>query len=401
MPSLELPDKPSIAVLPFKNMSGDPEQEYFSDGITDDIIVELSRYRELFVIARNSTFAYKGGAANVKQVAAELGVRYVLEGGIRKDGKRVRITAELIEAATGRHLWAERYDRELDDIFAVQDEVARVIVGALGAKLQETDIDRAERKDTDNLDAYDRVLRAHAAYSRFTKADNADARRLCQSAIDLDPGYARAYARLALTYTQDRFSGWADDTAEWLKRAHEAARKAVSLDESDYHGHLSLGICDMVMGRHDQAVTELRRAIELNQNFADSHVQLGNVLAYAGRAEEAATATETAMRLNPLYPPYYLMILGRAHFVRRHYQEALPPLERAVIASPGLTQARAVLAACYAALGRDDDARAEIEEFRDSNPDFTVNYVAKVISYKNPGDLDHHLDLLRKAGLPE
>ncbi len=396
-----LPDKPAIAVLPFDNMSGDAEQEYFSDGITEDIITELSRYRELLVIARNSTFAYKGKAVDVKQVAAELGVGYVLEGGVRRAGGRVRITAQLIDAASGHHLWAERYDRDMDDIFAVQDEIARIIVGALGAKLRETDIDRAMRKEPASLDAYDLVLRAMAHFARLDKADMAEARALCESAIELDPGYARAYAWLAWTYMQDRFSGWADDPDEWLERGYEAARRAVSLDDTDYFGHLPLGIFNAFMGRHDQAVTELERAVELNPNYADSYLQLGNALAFAGRPEEAVAALETAIRLNPHSPPWYQLILGRAYLVWRRYEDAVRPLERAVNAGPGMTQARAALAATYAALGRGAEARAAAAEIVKTMPHFTVGYVAKVLSFAKPDDRDHFLGLLRQAGLPE
>ncbi len=394
-------DKPAIAVLPFDNMSGDAEQEYFADGITEDIITELSRYRELLVIARNSSFAYKGKAADVKRVAAELGVDYVLEGGIRRAGNRVRITAQLIDAATGHHLWAERYDRDMDDIFALQDEITGIIVGALGAKLQASDIDRALRKEPASLDAYDLVLRATALFARINKSDMAEARRLCEGAIALDPGYARAHAWLAWTYMQDRFSGWADDPAEWLKRGYEAGRKAVTLDDTDYHAHIALGIFIAFMGRHDQGIAELERAVELNPNYADSHMQLGNALVFAGRADDAVAALETAMRLNPHHPPWYQMILGRALFVSRRYQDAVPHLERAVNAGPGLTQARAALAASYAALGRDQEASAEIDEIRATTPHFTLGYVNEVVSFKDAGDRDHLIDWLRQAGLPE
>ncbi len=393
------PDKPSIAVLPFENMSGDPEQEYFSDGITEDIITELSRYPEFVVIARNSTFAYKGGA-DPKLVARELGVRFVLEGSVRRAGERVRISAQLIDAAEGGQLWAERYDRDLVDIFAVQDEITRVIAGTLGPRIEASDTERAMRRNPLNMDAYDHVLRATAHHMRFDRAGHAEARREAQLAIDIDPDYARAYSILAFCFFQERNSGYADDPDEWLRLGDEAARKAVALDEGDAVAHLIFGSVSMFARRHDQAIDELRRAVELNPNLAQAHAQLCNALTFAGRAEEGLEALDVAMALDPHHPPYFLLFVGRAHFARERYDEAVAPLARAVAAIPGFTPVRIALAACHAATDRLDEARAEIEAVLEAKPDYTLAFARDVLPFKDADTLERFLELLRRAGLP-
>jgi TolB-like protein/Tfp pilus assembly protein PilF len=394
-------DKPSIAVLPFENMSDDPEQEYFSDGVTEDIITELSRYPDFLVIARNSTFVYKHKRVDLREIAQNLGVQSVLEGSVRRIGKNVRVSAQLIDATTGAHLWAERYDRTLEDIFAVQDEITETIVGALGLALEETRIKRSRRKDPSSLDAYDKTLQAWAHFWRFNKEDNSEARRLAEEAIALDAGYARAHAIVAWTYLMDFTSHWVDDPDRTLAQAYETARKAVTLDDHNAYAFLGLGASENWLGRHDQAIANMRRAIELNPSDADAHATFANVLVFAGCAGEALEELETAMRLNPHYPGSYMQFLGRAYFTQRRYEEAETAFERAVTVNPGWPWAHLVLAATRAALGKLEEAEAEVAEARNISPALTLRHAPKAWPFKNREDFDHVLEMLRKAGLPE
>ncbi len=398
---LSLPDKPSIAVLPFTNMSGDPEQEYFSDGITEDIITEVSRYPDLLVIARHSSFAYKGSAVDVKKVALELGVRYVLEGSVRKAGNRIRVTAQLIDAKSGAHLWAERFDRNLEDIFAVQDEITQIVVGTLGPKLQAAGADLVMKEDPARLNAYDLVLRALAHWHRFTKADHEETGRLAQAAIDIDPSYARAYSVLAINLMQTRNSGYADDPDAYLAAGLEAARKAVALDNNDAEAHTVLSALCLFTEQHEQAITECRRAIELNPNFAEAHARLANALACSGRTEDALAELNMAIRLNPHHPPNYLMMLGRTYFVQGDYQTAIAPLERAVNVGPGFTPSWTALAACYSATGRIEEARTLIFKLLSDVPGLTLAFVRSVTPFKDPETRERFVTFLRTAGLPE
>jgi TolB-like protein/Flp pilus assembly protein TadD len=393
--------KPSIAVLSFDNMSGDPEQEYFSDGVTEDIITELSRYPDFLVIARNSTFVYKRKAVDHRQIARDLGVQFVLEGSVRRAGDRVRITAQLVDAATGSHLWAERYDRTLDDIFAVQDEITETIVGALGVTLQQARIRRATRQDPSSLDAYDKTLQAWAHFQRYSKENNSEARRLAEAAIELEPSYARAHAIVAWAHLMDYSSHWVEDPDQALERAYKAARKAVSLDDHNAYAFLGLGASENWLGRHDQAIANSRRALELNPNDADSHAHFANVLVFAGRADDALEELGTAMRLNPHYPGSYLQFLGRAYFTQRRYEKAESAFERAVTVNPGWPWAHLLLAAARAALGKIEDAKAGVAEARKLSPALTLGHVPKAWPAKNSADFDHLVEMLRKAGLPE
>ena len=394
-------DKPSIAVLPFENMSGDPEQEYFSDGITEDIITELSRYPDFLVIARNSTFVYKHKRVDLREIARSLGVQSVLEGSVRRAGKNVRISAQLIDAATGAHLWAERYDRTLEDIFAVQDEITETIVGALGVTLQEARVRRAMRRDPGSLDAYDKTLQAWAHFQRYNKEDNSEARRLAGEAVELDPDYARAHAIVSWAYLMDFSSRWVDDPDQALEQAHKSARTAVSLDDHNAYAHLGLGASENWLRRHDRAIASSQRAIELNPNDADSHAHFANVLVFAGRTDDALEELGTAMRLNPHYPGSYLQFLGRAYFTQRRYEEAEAAFERAVTVNPGWPWAHLLLAAARAALGKIEDAEAGVAEARKLSPNLTMRHVPKAWPSKNPADFDHVMEMLRKAGLPE
>ena len=282
---LPLPDKPSIAVLPFTNISGDLEQEYFSDGITEDIITDLSKVSALFVIARNSVFTYKGRAVRVQEVSRDLGVRYVVEGSVRKSGNRVRITAQLIDGMSGGHMWAERYDRDLTDIFALQDEITEKIVAALQVKLTEGEQEQVARRYTENLVAYDYFLRGRADQARATKETNAQAREMFERAIELDPNFAGAYAVLSHTYSRDWSYQWSDDT-QALERASEAAKKAVTLDDSLPLAHARLAWIYLWRRQHEQAIAEVKRAIFLDPNFAEGYARLGIILTYAGRPGE-------------------------------------------------------------------------------------------------------------------
>ena len=331
VPSLALPDRPSIAVLAFTNMSGDPGQEYFSDGITEDIITDLSRFSELFVIARNSSFQYKGKSPDIRQVGRELGVRYVLEGSVRRAGDRVRISAQLIDAVTGAHRWGERYDRELKDVFAVQDEVSRAIVAILVAHVNKAEAERTLLKPPATWQAYDFFMRAsdiHSAMwsSSFNVAGLYEARRLLERSISLDPHYARAYAALSSTHLTAWIQPLDEDflTPAALERAHRLARKAVQLDPNLPIAHAHLGNVLTFQGQHEQSVAEFEKAIALNPNFTDW--RFGVALIRAGEPARAAQVIETHMRYDPFYSPWALGQLGLARYMLKEYSEALPPL---------------------------------------------------------------------------
>jgi TolB-like protein/class 3 adenylate cyclase/Tfp pilus assembly protein PilF len=304
-PSLPLPDKPSIVVLPFVNMSSDPEQEYFSDGITEDLTSDLSKISSLFVVARNSAFTYKGKAVKVQEVGREMGVRYVLEGSVRKADSQVRIAAQLNDATTGGHLWSERYDRPLKDIFALQDEIRQQIVAALRVEVQEAELERVRHTPTENLTAYDYFLRGLEYGSRFTKESNAQARQMFEKAIELDPRYAEAYSALGLTYYVEWVLQWSSDP-QTLERAFETAQKAIALDDSLPWAHRVLSYAYLLKKQHAQSIAEAERAVTLDPNDADSYWALAGTLTFTGRPQEAIGLVEKAMRLNPRYPAYYL-----------------------------------------------------------------------------------------------
>ena len=407
--SLPLPDKPSLAVLPFTNMSGDPEQEYFVDGITEDIITELSRFRSLFVIARNSSFTFKGHAVDVTEVGRTLGVRYVVEGSVRKARKRVRVTAQLVEAATGKHLWAERYDRDLEDIFAVQDELVRTITSTVGGRVDSAGQARAERLSEANLLAYDHVLRGNAAWLRFNKEDNRRAREHFEQAIKLDPHSAQAHQLLAVAQNLDWMTYWVEDHEATLLAAFESAKRAVALDES-YSGSLTvLGLIQLFRREFDDARHSLERAIELNPNDDTALGNYGLYLTAVGRADEAVAQLELSSRINPLHPDWVDWIKGAAFFSARRYDEAIATLR--TIKDP-VNEVRGWLAASYAGAGRLDEARAMLDEFlRVAQDDMVVfpgrklvaweDYWHAAIQYQDEADFEHLYDALRKAGLED
>jgi TolB-like protein/class 3 adenylate cyclase len=394
----KLHDKPSIAVMPFVNMSRDPEQEYFGDGITEDLITDLSKISGLFVIARNSVFTYKGRPVKVQQVSDELGVRYVLEGSVRKVGSRVRITAQLVDAFTGGHIWAERYDRDLEDIFALQDEVTQKIVAVLAVRLREGEQERLAQKNTDNLLAYDYFLRALEHFNRYSKEANAEARRLFIKATELDPTYALAYAKAGWTYLTDWTMGWSQ-SRECLDLAYELAQKAVGLDASMEESHCLLGHVHLWKKNHEKAIALFEEFIALNPNHADTLSDLGDILNFSGQPEKAIGLIRKAMRLNPLYPTFNLFNLGHAYFLSKRYEEALEALKGALSSNPDFFPARAYLAATYIELGIENEARAEAREIHRKTPESNLEIWRQRLPYKNEAHLARVLDALEKTGL--
>src|SRR5713101_6661726 len=396
--ALPLPDKPSIVVLAFVNMSDDPQQEYFSDGITEDLTTALSQIASLFVIARNSAFTYKGKAVKVQDVGKELGVQYVLEGSVRKVNGRVRITAQLVDAPTDAHLWAERYDRPLKDIFALQDEIVQKIMTTLKLQLTLWGQGILVRKTTDNLEAYDSYLRGVEYFYRLTKEANLQARQMFEAAVALDPQYAEAYARLSWTRSREWIYQWVQDP-QTLEQAFALAQKAVTLDDSLPLAHRVLGVVYLWKKQHEQAIAEAERAIALDPNNAEGYVRLAHILKFVGRSEEAIQLMEKAMRLNPHYPFDYLFELGASYHLTGRYKEALVPLKKVLILNPNFVFAHVHLAICYAELGRLEEARAEMAEAQQLNPTYSLEWVRRVMPFKDPAEVERYLTALRKAGL--
>ena len=400
---LPLTDKPSIAVLPFTNMSGDPEQEYFADGITEDIITALSQVRWLFVIARNSTFSYKGTSPDVRQVARDLGVHYVLEGSVRKGGNRIRITAQLIEAATGRHVWADRYDRNLGDIFALQDEITETLIAAIEPELSNAERQRAIRKPPGTLDAWTWFQRGLWHHYRFTREDNAEAQVLFRKAIEFDPTFSRALAALAHARYWDTLFGYTDSPEEALAEALRLSRKAISSDDKEPFAHFAMGRVQTLKGELETAIAELELAIELNPSFAHAYYGLGFSLILAGRPEDAIPQIDRAIRLNPHDPSIWTFMGGRsiALILLKRHEEALEWAMKSARQANAGWLIHAILASALGHLGRADEARKAGDDTLNLKPDFLVSFIARTIPFKNPAHLEHFLDGLRKAGLPE
>jgi adenylate cyclase len=405
-PALNVPDKPSIAVLPFDNMSGDPEQEYFADGISEDLITALSKIRWFFVIARNSSFTYKGQAVEVTRVAEELGVRYVIEGSVRKAGNRVRISAQLIDATTGRHVWAERYDRSLADIFELQDEMTQTIVGAVEPELSEAERVRAMRKPPGNLDAWETYQRGLWHLWSFTKEDMTEAQRLFQKVHELDPTFAIAHAYESYSHYLDTMLGFAKEPEKSLAAASTAANKALALDDKDPVAHFALGRVYMLQGTHDASVAELEKALDLNPSFAQAHHGLGFALVLSARVEEAAESLDKAIRLSPRDPVLWGTMCFRsiACNLLQQYEAAVDWARRAVHeprAVGGGYWAHAVLASALGNLGQTAEAREAVHEALQRKPDLSLAYLETTLPTKQPGGLELYLDGLRKAGLPD
>ena len=366
-----LPDKPSIAVLPFDNMSDDRAQEYFADGISEDIITLLSKVSELFVIARNSSFTFKGKAVKVETVSAELGVRYILEGSVRKAGDRVRITAQLVDGTTGGHLWAERYDRDLQDVFAVQDEVAQKIVAALEIRLTEREERELARAEPADIEAYDTLLRAREQFFRYTLDGNTEARRLFETAVGLDAAYADAHVGLAQTYLLEAFHGWSAAPDQSQARARALVEHALDLDPSLPSAHGALSAIYLFEREHDKALAEAKKGIALEPSNADGYADLAAVLAWMAQPEEALALIEKAMALNPHYPEAYAFVQGHAHFLMRHYRDAASAFRKSIELNPEFSPNRSFLAATYFYLGEADKARSELQALATSHPELT------------------------------
>jgi adenylate cyclase len=394
---LPLPENPSIVVLPFDNMSNDPSQDYFSDGITEDITTDLSKISSLFVISRNSAFTYKGKAVKVQDISREMGVRYVLEGSVRRSDNQVRITAQLIDATQGEHLWSERYDRTLQDIFAVQDEIRQHIVFALKVKLTPEEQARFKTAPTNNLEAYDYYLRGWQLAWRTTKETNIQARQMLEKAIELDPQYAGAYAGLGFTYFLEWASQWSADPQN-LARAEEMLQKATALDESLPRAHATLGMVKLWQKQYTQATAEIERALALDPNSAIGYGNLTYVLMSVGRAEEAIEAAKKAVRLAPR-EFRLLNTLGDAYVYARRYEDAIPVFKRMLVYNPSLWLAYWGLAVSYSELGREEEARAAGAEMLRIVPQFTVERWKRIVPQKDPAVIERWAAALHKAGL--
>ena len=392
------PNKPSIAVLPFDNLSGDPEQEYFADGITEDIITELSRFRELHVIARHSTFFFKGKAAMVRDIGDSLKVEYIVEGSVRKSGGRIRITAQLIDASSETHIWAGRYDRNVDDVFEVQDEVTRAIIGVVAGQVKQSSQRQAARNPT-SARVYDYVLRGQAIISESGEA-NRLARKLYEKAISLDPSCARAHAGVAGTLLLDWMSGWGEPQMDTLGLAFTKAKEALALDDSDLKTRWELGKIHMYRREFEQAEIHLRQALILNPNDTDVMAVLAMLCTYSGKPRQAIHYLLTAKELNPFHPAWYQWFLGFAQFNARQYEQAVATLRETIESGPKFVTPHRHLAACYAQLGKMVLAHKEVEQILELDANFGVDSLIPKLPFEQDEDLQHYLNALTKAGLP-
>jgi len=398
---LSMPDKPSIAVLPFTNMSGDPEQDYFADGITEDLTTDLSKISGLFVVARNSSFAYKGRSVDVRTVSSELGVRYVLEGSVRRFNEQIRINAQLVDGIDGGHIWAERFDGAMADVFSLQDDVNHKIVSALKINLTADDEKKLDKVETSNPDAYDLLLRGLEQYQLFSLEANASARDLFMQAAALDPGYARAYANIALSYSTDVNFNWTPDREQSIQSGLEYAKKAMELDDSIPQSYLTRSVLYLSQRRYDAAIEAALRTIEVHPDYVDGQASLAFILSFSGQPERALEAIHRARQINPQGSGVYLSIEGRILYLLERYQEAAERLEDSVERNPALDRTHLILAAAYVQLGRVEDAAWSVAEALAINPDITLGKERRDSNYMKEQDLEHYLAALRKAGLPE
>jgi len=403
-PGLTLPDKPSIAVLPFQNMSDDPGQDYFADGVVDEIITALSRFRQLFVIARNSSYTYKGRSVDVKQVGRELGVRYVLEGSVRKAASRVRITAQLIDALRGTHLWADRIDGTFDDIFELQDQVTENVVGSIAPKIEQAEIERTKHKPTGSLDAYDCYLRAMMYFHRWTGESINDALRLFYRAIELDPSFASAHGLAAWCYVRRRLSGWMENPTQEMAEMERLARRASELAEDDAVALFSAGWALAQTSSYAEAGSAMiDRALTLNPNIPAAWLVGGWTKIYLGESQRAIGYFARAIRLNPLDPLIARMHTGiaAAQFLAGQYGEAASSAETALLQHPNDLPLLRVAAASHALAGRMTDAGRNIARIRHLDPSLRLSRVADLAPCRRPDDVSRYVDGMRRAGLPE
>jgi TolB-like protein/Flp pilus assembly protein TadD len=391
----DLPSRPSVAVLPLVNMSGDPQEDYFSDGITEDITTSLSKFHDLFVIARGSSFTFKHKSMDVNQVSRALGVRYLVQGSVRQAGKKVRIAVQLVDARSGRNLWADRFDRQLEDIFDLQDEITETIVSAMAVQIEVAERERMRTMRPADLEAYGLVLQGQQKLFHYTREDNSQARDMYMAALNVDARYARAFAAISRTYNFDWRYSWADSPQEALNKALDLARTAVSLDEHDARGYAELGFVNLYRKHHERSIEAYRRSIVLNPNDADVMVEMADALVHAGQSEEAIELMKKAMRLNPFYPDLYLWNLGGAYFNLRQYREAIDTLESMHNPAEG----RRLLAASYAHLDRLDEAKFQAVKVLEAHPEFSLKHWEMIQPDKNPDDTAHFVEGLKKAGL--
>ena len=398
--TLGLPDRPAIAVLPFTNMSGDREQDYFSDGISEDIITALSKLRWFFVVARNSSFVYKGRAVHIHEVARELGVRYVLEGSVRRSGDRVRISAQLNDVATGSHLWAERYDRELADIFAVQDEITEAIVAAIEPQLYAAESFRAQQKPPGSLDAWDLVMRALSHYWRITREDNAVAQALLEKATTIDPAYGKALGLLATSHIFGAHMGWADMAAT-VPVAERAALAAVQADREDAWAHHGLAYTYLFRRRFDDALAEFELALTLNPNFAMAHAFYGVTLCYAGRWQDGDVAARRALRLSPRDPlaAIYCGVAAYAQFIGRNYKASIQLARESMRQRADFVGAHRVLTAAAGMLGDAQLAASALQGLHRTQPGLSLAWLTRELPMLRAEDREHYLKGFRRAGM--
>ena len=400
---LPLPDKPSIAVLPFDNMSGDPEQEYFSDGISEDLTTALSQFGGLFVIARNSAFTYKGKAIDVQQVGRELGVRYVLEGSVRRAGDRVRVNAQLIDATAHRHVWAERFDRQIEDVFELQDDIVASIATAVGPEVTQAEIERAKSKRPGTLDAWDYYLRAMAAYHKTSKDDVAEAMTLLQQAINVEPDFAGAYSLLGLCHNAFAMHGWIQPVSEGVAKARRFAEEAVQLGPTSPETNHVLAMVLAVTGEPERAVTAARYAIDLNPNYSEAYAYLGLSLVFLGRLEEGMAACHRAMRGSPrdVRGSFFYNGLGHAHFMLSEYEKAIEVSQKGQHLDPSNYGSMVTLAASNACLGREAEAKSHVDTLLRFIPRFTLRALRKNPMFTRPEHIDKLVEAMRLAGVPE
>jgi adenylate cyclase len=394
-----VPDKPSIAVLAFNNMSGDAEQEYFSDGISEDIITDLSMLSDLHVIARNSSFVYKGTAVSVPEVARALGVRYVLEGSVRKAGNRVRVTAQLIDSGSGGHVWASRFDRDLTDIFAVQDELTHEIVGALKLKLTAGEQDRLTLRRSVNVEAYELYLRGREQAWAANRTGNVAARGLLERAIAIDPGYAAAYAVIAYTHVLDYINAWTSNPKESLKIGQETAQRAVGMADDEPIAHFALGMACLWSRELDRARAEAERCIALSPNSGEFLRLLAHVQLFSGDPAGAIETLAAYMRLDPHHTETALQFLAEAHVSLGEYEEAVATIKQRLVRNPQSETAHALLASCYYHLGLRDHCRQAWEQAVSINPKFSIERRRRVLPFRNPDEYERRVEGLRKGGV--